>query len=38
MEAVYDGMVKDIGFLRFAPIVKAEGSMFSARGRARRDA
>jgi hypothetical protein len=38
MEAVYDGMVKDTGFLRFAPIVKAEGSMFSARGRARRDA
>jgi hypothetical protein len=38
MEAVYDGMVKDTGFLRFAPIVEAKGSMFSARGRARRDA
>jgi hypothetical protein len=38
MEAVYDDMVKDTGFLRFAPIVEAKGSMFSARGRARRDA
>jgi hypothetical protein len=38
MEAVYDDMVKDTGFLRFAPVVEARGSMFSARGRARRDA
>jgi hypothetical protein len=37
MEAVYDDMVKDTGFLRFAPIVEARSSMFSARGRARRD-
>jgi hypothetical protein len=36
MEAVYDDMVKDIGFLRFAPVQAARGSMFSARGRARR--
>lgn len=36
MEAVYDDMVKDIGFLRFAPIQAARGSMFSARARARR--
>jgi hypothetical protein len=37
MEAVYDNMVADTGFLRFAPVVDAKGSMFSARGRARRD-
>ena len=36
MEAVYDDMVKDTGFLRFAPIQTARGSMFSARGRAKR--
>jgi hypothetical protein len=36
MEAVYDDMVRDIGFLGFAPIVPAEGAMFSARGRAQR--
>src|SRR5262245_55413525 len=36
MEAVYDDMVKDTGFLRFAPAVPARGSMFSARGRAQR--
>lgn len=34
MEAVYDDMVKDTGFLCFAPIVKARGRMFSARERA----
>jgi hypothetical protein len=34
MEAVYDDMVNDTGFLRFAPIRPARGSMFSARGRA----
>ena len=34
MEAVYDDMVKDIGFLRFAPVQAARGRMFSARGRA----
>ena len=34
MEAVYDDMVRDTGFLRFAPIVPAKGAMFSARNRA----
>jgi hypothetical protein len=36
MEAVYDDIVKDIGFLRFAPVHAARGSMFTARGRAQR--
>jgi hypothetical protein len=35
MEAVYDDMVKDTGFLRFAPVRPAQGPMFSARNRAR---
>ena len=34
MEAVYDDIVKDLGFLRFAPVHAARGSMFTARGRA----
>jgi hypothetical protein len=34
MEAVYDDLVRDTGFLRFAPIVPAKGAMFSARDRA----
>ena len=34
MEAVYDDMVKETGFLRFAPTVPARGKMFSARDRA----
>lgn len=34
MEAVYDDMVTETGFLRFAPVVAARGSLFSARGRA----
>lgn len=34
MEAVYDDMVKDTGFLRFAPVQAARGRMYSARGRA----
>jgi hypothetical protein len=34
MEAVYIDMVKDTGFLRFAPVQAARGRMFSARGRA----
>jgi hypothetical protein len=33
MEAVYDDMVRDTGFLCFAPIVPAKGAMFSARSR-----
>ena len=36
MEAVYDDMVKDTGFLTFAPVQPARGGMFSARGRAGR--
>lgn len=36
MEAVYDDMVEDTGFLKFAPIRPARGGMFSARERARR--
>ena len=36
MEAVYDDMVKDVGFLRFAPVHQARGGMFTARDRARR--
>ena len=36
MEAVYDDLVQDIGFLRFAPVETARGAMFSARGRAQR--
>ena len=35
MEAVYVDMVRDTGFLRFAPVEAARGHMFSARGRAR---
>lgn len=35
MEAVYDDMVKDVGFFRFAPVRPAQGPMFSARSRAR---
>jgi len=34
MEAVYDDMVRDTGFLRFAPVHPARGAMFSARARA----
>jgi hypothetical protein len=36
MEAIYDDMADETGFLRFAPVVEAVGSMFSARGRAKR--
>jgi hypothetical protein len=36
MEAVYDDIVKDIGFLRFAPVHAARGRMFTAHGRAQR--
>jgi hypothetical protein len=36
MEAVYDDMVRDIGFLRFAPVRPARGGMFTARARAQR--
>ena len=36
MEAVYDDMVKDTGFLAFAPARPARGAMFSARERAGR--
>jgi hypothetical protein len=33
MEAVYDDMVRDTGFLRFAPVVAPRGAMFSSRSR-----
>jgi hypothetical protein len=36
MEAIYDDMADETGFLRFAPVVEARGSMFSARGRVKR--
>jgi hypothetical protein len=36
MEAVYDDLVKETGFLRFAPIQPARGGMYSARSRARK--
>ena len=35
MEAIYDDMVREVGFLRFAPQSAARGAMFSARGRVR---
>ena len=34
MQAVYDDVPKDIGFLKFAPVRPARGPLFSARGRA----
>ena len=34
MEAVYDDMLKETGFLCFAPVRPARGSMYSARERA----
>ena len=36
MEAVYVDVPMDLGFLRFAPVEEAKGSLFSARGRIRR--
>jgi len=36
MEAVYDDMVQNTGFVCFAPVFPAQGKMFSARSRARR--
>jgi len=36
MEAVYDDMDAAVGFARFAPVQPAEGAMFSARQRLRR--
>jgi hypothetical protein len=36
MEAVYDDIVKNVGFLGFAPVRPARGAMFSARNRAGR--
>ena len=36
MEAVYNDVVKDIGFLCFAPVLAARGRMFTARGRVQR--
>ncbi len=34
MEAIYDDVADPIGFLRFAPVKAARGSMFGAAGRA----
>lgn len=34
MEAIYDNVPDDIGFLAFAPQQEARGAMYSARGRA----
>ncbi len=36
MEAVYDDVTQDIGFLKFAAAKPARGAMFSARSRARK--
>ena len=36
MEAVYNDILQDIGFLRFAPIQPAKGARFTARSRAGR--
>ncbi len=36
MEAVYDDILQEIGFLRFAPAREAKGPLFSARSRAGR--
>ena len=35
MEAVYPGMIAPVGFMKFAPLVPARGTMFSARNRSR---
>ena len=37
MEAIYDDMNGPLGFARFAPVQVAEGAMFSARQRLRRN-
>lgn len=34
MEAIYDDIVPKIGFINFAPVVPARGSMFGAGSRA----
>ena len=34
MEAIYDNVPDDIGFLAFAPQQEARGAMYSARSRA----
>ena len=36
MEAIYDDLNAPVGFARFAPVQAAQGAMFSARQRARR--
>jgi hypothetical protein len=38
MEAIYDDVVKPIGFMKFAPVVAARGAMFGAAHRVARDA
>lgn len=37
MEAIYDDVAKPIGFMRFAPVVPARGTMFGAAHRVARD-
>jgi hypothetical protein len=37
MEAVYDNLVRDTGFLLFAPVRPARGAMYTARDRASQD-
>ena len=37
MEAVYDDIVEELGFLKFASVVPARGGMYSARARAKLD-
>jgi hypothetical protein len=34
MEAIYDDLAKPVGFMRFAPVIPARGSMFGAAHRA----
>jgi hypothetical protein len=36
MEAIYDDVVPRIGFMSFAPVVRARGPMFGAAARAER--
>ena len=36
-EAIYDDLPKPMGMMKFAPLVKARGSIFSARQRLRRE-
>jgi hypothetical protein len=37
MESIYDDVPKPLGFMRFAPVQTARGSMFGAAQRVRKD-